>query len=213
MPRIARVVAVGLPHHVTQRGNYRQEVFVNDYDREKYLVWFNECSSKYGLSVLAYCLMSNHVHFVAVPDNEDAMAKTLNTAHMHYSQYFNDKLEQKGHLWQGRYYSCVLDEPHFLLAARYVERNPVRAGLVEKPWQWPWSSAGAHVTGKNTGLIELGDISRFTGMTPDAWKKYIDSPEPEGYLKDIRKNTSTGRPLGLDTFVQDLEGKLGRKLK
>jgi putative transposase len=128
MPRIARVVAVGLPHHITQRGNYRQDVFFDTDDRRQYLLWIGEYSAKYGLSVLAYCLMQNHVHFIAIPREANSLAKTFNAAHMRYSQYFNKKLKQRGHLWQGRFYSCVLDESHLMLASRYIERNPVRAG-------------------------------------------------------------------------------------
>ncbi len=139
MPRMSRVVAVGLPHHITQRGNYRQDVFLDESDRNQYLEWVRDYSIKYGLSILTYCLMRNHVHFIAIPSKEDSLAKTFNAAHMRYSQYFNKKLRQKGHIWQGRFYSCILDEAHLILAARYIERNPVRAGIVEKPWQ-NWNS-------------------------------------------------------------------------
>ncbi len=135
MPRMARVVAVGLPHHITQRGNYRQDVFLNADDKGRYLAWVQEYSVKYNLSILAYCLMQNHIHFIAIPNQPDSLARAFNSAHMRYSQYFNSKLKRRGHLWQGRFYSCVLDESHLVLAARYIERNPVRAGLVEKPWQ------------------------------------------------------------------------------
>ena len=136
MPRIARLVAIGLPHHITQRGNYRQDVFLDDNDRIKYLSWIREYSDKYGLSILSYCLMQNHVHFIVIPEREDSLAKTFNTAHMRYSHYFNKKLKATGHLWQGRFYSCVLDGPHLIVAAKYIERNPVRARLVNKPWQY-----------------------------------------------------------------------------
>ncbi len=91
MPRIGRVVAVGLPHHITQRGNYRQDIFSDDSDREKYLEWFREYSNKYELSELGYCLMTNHVHFIVIPNKEDSLAKTFNTTNMRYSQYFNRK--------------------------------------------------------------------------------------------------------------------------
>ncbi len=212
MPRIARVVAVGLPHHITQRGNYRQDVFLNAGDRKQYLTWIREYSIKYGLSILAYCLMQNHVHFIATPAKNDSLARTFNAAHMRYSQYFNKKLRQRGHLWQGRFYSCVLDEPHLMLAARDVERNPVRAGFVKKPWQWEWSSALAHTNQKENGLIELGDFFGITGMSYDYWKKYIDATEEINFLQGIRKHTFTGRPLGTTAFIETLEEKFRRRL-
>ncbi len=212
MPRIARVVSVGLPHHITQRGNYQQDVFFEPDDRRQYLSWIREYSLKYSLSILAYCLMQNHVHFIATPNEIDSLAKTFNAAHMRYSQYFNKKLKQRGHLWQGRFYSCVLDEPHLLLAARYIERNPVRAGLVKKPWQWPWSSAISHANGKENGLIELGDLLGIIGMSCPSWAKYIDSPEEKNFLQRVRKHTLAGYPLGSMAFIEKLEAKFGRRL-
>jgi len=212
MPRIARVVAVGLPHHITQRGNYQQDVFVDAEDRRRYLIWIREYSMKYNLSILAFCLMQNHVHFIAIPNESDSLAKTFNIAHMRYSQYFNKKLRQRGHLWQGRFYSCVLDEPHLILAARYVERNPVRAGLVKEPWQWEWSSALAHTNQKEDRIIKLGDFFGITGMSYDYWKKYINSTEEINLLQLIRKYTFTGRPLGTSAFIETLEKHFCRRL-
>jgi putative transposase len=212
MPRIARVVASGLPHHVTQRGNYKQIVFNDATDREQYLAWIKKYSEEYGLSILAYCLMNNHVHFITIPDKLDSLAKTFNAAHMRYSQYFNRKSGQHGHLWQGRFYSCVLDEPHLILAARYIERNPVRAGLVKTPWQWQWSSAIAHINGQKNGPIKLGDLLGIIGVQKDYWQKYISSVESSGFLQEIRKYTLNGRPLGKPTFVDKLEAELKRNL-
>lgn len=209
---MARVVAVGLPHHITQRGNYRQEVFLNAGDKNRYLTWVQEYSIKNNLSILAYCLMQNHVHFIAIPNQPDSLAKVFNNAHMRYSQYFNSKLKRQGHLWQGRFYSCVLDGSHFVLAARYIERNPVRAGLVEKPWEWSWSSAITHTIKNRSSPIELGDFLGIIGMSHSSWKEYIDSPEEESLLQRIRKCTFTGRPLGATAFIEMLEIKLNRKL-
>lgn len=213
MPRMARVVAVGLPHHITQRGNYRQIVFLDETDRTQYLAWVRAYSMKYGVLIFAYCLMRNHVHFIGIPFKKDSLAKTFNTAHMLYSQYFNEKLRQRGHLWQSRFYSCVLDETHLIFAARYIERNPVRAGIVEKPWQWPWSSAIEHTNDKSNGIIKLGNLFELIGMSGGSWKKYIDSPEEESFLQNIRKYTVNGRPLGTITFIEQLEAKIGRRLR
>jgi putative transposase len=212
MPRIARVVGVGLPHHITQRGNYRQDVFVDAYDRQRYLAWMREYSEKYGLSILAYCLMPNHVHFIAIPHKSDSLAKTFNAAHMRYSQYFNNTLGQRGHLWQGRFYSCILDEPRLIRAARYVEMNPVRAGLVVMPWQWPWSSAITHIYGKGNGFIKLGNLFEITGMSCGSWREYLGFAEEGDFLENIRKHTFAGRPLGAEAFVAKLEVGFGRAL-
>lgn len=138
MPRIARAVAVDYPHHITQRGNYRQPVFETDEDYVRYLEWLKLYSSKYSLKIWAYCLMGNHIHFIAVPMEQDSMAKTFNTLHMRYAQYFNMRNKTAGHLWQGRFYSCVLDERHVYAGIRYVENNPVRAHIVGKARLYRW---------------------------------------------------------------------------
>ena len=145
MPRRARVVFEGVVHHITQRGNYRQRVFEDDSDKRKYVEFIREYSEKYGMKVYAYCLMSNHVHFIAAPVKEDSLAMTFKYANMRYSSYFNKKNKRSGHLWQGRFYSCPLQFEHALEALRYVERNPVRARMVELPWEYEWSSAREHV--------------------------------------------------------------------
>ncbi len=145
MPRRARVVFEGVVHHITQRGNYRQNVFEDDSDKRKYVEFIREYSEKYGMKIYAYCLMSNHVHFIAAPVKEDSLAMTFKYANMRYSSYFNRKNRRSGHLWQGRFYSCPLQFEHALEALRYVERNPVRARMVELPWEYEWSSAREHV--------------------------------------------------------------------
>ena len=212
MSRMARVVAVGLPHHITQRGNFQQDVFLSPDDRKRYLRWMRKFSTQYGLRIFAYCLMQNHVHFIATPTNEDSLARTFKNAHMRYAQYFNKKLGRHGHLWQGRFYSCVLDAPHLILAARYIERNPVRAGLVKKPWQWEWSSALNHVGKEDKAPLKLGDFLGIIGMSHDYWAQYIDSTEETNFLQQIKKHTLAGRPLGKAAFVATLEGKLHRRL-
>jgi len=145
MPRRARVVFEGVVHHITQRGNYRQNVFEDDSDKRKYVEFIREYSEKYGMKIYAYCLMSNHVHFIAAPVKEDSLAMTFKYSNMRYSSYFNKKNRRSGHLWQGRFYSCPLQFEHALEALRYVERNPVRARMVELPWEYEWSSAREHV--------------------------------------------------------------------
>ena len=122
MPRISRAVAEGYPHHITQRGNYGQSVFESEEDYLHYLEWLKKYCQEYSLKIWAYCLMSNHIHFIAVPMREDSLARTFNTLHMRYAQYFNQKKNKKGHLWQGRFYSSILDERHLYTAVRYIEK-------------------------------------------------------------------------------------------
>lgn len=128
MPRIGRVVVKDYPHHVTQRGNYRHTVFIEKSDYQQYLGWLDMYAKNNGLSFLVYCLMPNHVHYIAIPQNDDSLAKTFNITHMRYSQYFNRKKRAFGHLWQGRFYSCVLDDYHLYAAIRYIETTLLGQG-------------------------------------------------------------------------------------
>ncbi len=209
MPRIARVVVPEMPHHVTQRGNYQQKVFMEDIDRRLYLRWIKEYSDRYSLKIWAYCLMDNHVHYVVVPQRMDSMARTFNQAHMRYSQYINNKMGKRGHLWQGRFYSCLLDDAHLYTAVRYVENNPVRAGIVKRPEDYPWSSCRSHVLGLVDPVLSnnvpiLNDISD--------WREYLGMVEEKDMIKHLRDCTSTGRPAGNKVFVSGVERLLGREL-
>lgn len=210
MPRIARAVARGLPHHITQRGNYRQVIFRRDADYLQYLEWLREYSKRYALEIWAYCLMSNHIHFVCVPGEEDSLARTFNLLHMRYAQSVHRRRRTTGHLWQGRFYSTILDEAHAYAAVRYVERNPVRAGMVQKAEDYRWSSAREHVKGFSDGLVSkecyLWDQIRD-------WKRYLQEEEDSTIIQKIRKCSLTGRPCGDEAFVQKLEARFGRRLK
>jgi len=151
MPRISRAIAIGYPHHITQRGNYRQTVFAEEGDYVRYVELLAGFAPRYGLEIWAYCLMPNHVHFIGVPCRQESLARTFNTVHMLYAQYFNRKQNTTGHLWQGRFFSCVLDERHLYAAVRYVEMNPVRAGIAQAPQDYPWCSAKSHMNMANAG--------------------------------------------------------------
>jgi len=209
MPRTSRVVAVGYPHHITQRGNYGQNIFETSRDYLQYLAWLKEYTKKYSFHVWAYCMMNNHVHFVGVPMESDSLARTLNTLHQRYSLYFNKKKDVRGHLWQGRFYSCVLDERHLHAAVRYVENNPVTAKIVKEAQDYPWSSARAHVLGEpdeilSDGLYMLDEI--------EDWSAYLAEKGDEGLIKNIRQVTRTGLPCGDKTFIKEMEKMLDRRL-
>lgn len=209
---MGRVVAVDLPHHITQRGNYQNDVFANDRDRQIYLEFICKASDAANLRILAYCLMTNHVHFIAIPREENSLAKAFNTAHMRYSQYFNKKRKLKGHLWQGRFFSCVLDEAHLISAVRYVERNPVRAKMVKKPWDWKYSSAKAHTGGKEEFVHSVKELFNYIEFDAKKWKEYIVEKDEKEDRDNIIKHTASGRPLGSVDFISRLENKLGKRL-
>jgi len=203
MPRIARIVAVGYPHHVTQRGNYQQKTFRCQKDFIQYLNWLEEYCQRYFLSLYAYCLMPNHVHYIVIPQKQDSMAKVFNFTHMRYSQYFHKKHHLRGHLWQGRFYSCVLSESHLYTAIRYVEKNPERARLVKNAWEWKWSSALAHIENRDTNGIKLADLSDL--MPINNWKEYLKENSKENEIEKIRKHTLTGRSVGSEEFVKKID--------
>lgn len=213
MPRFARIIAPGMPHHVTQRGNYRQDVFTGDSDRRQYLYWIREYGQEYGVSMLAYCLMPNHVHLIAVPKDESSLSRTLNTAHMRYSQYRNKKLGQNGHLWQGRYFSCVMDDNHLLACARYIERNPVRAHIVTDPCDYIWSSARDHSGKSRASIIDTMGLFEYIEMRQEQWLEFISGSDNSEEISEIRKYTMTGRPLGSEGFIQKLEQQFGETLR
>ncbi len=210
MPRIARAIAVDYPHHVTQRGNYQYPVFDDDNDFKQYLCWLKDYSRKYRLKIWAYCLMTNHVHFICVPGEETSLSKTFNTLHMRYSQYLNTKRGKKGHLWQGRFYSSILDEKHVYAAVRYVENNPVRAGMVKYAEEYSWSSAKEHLE-KNNDDILTHDCYLESDIKD--WPAYLKETDDNILVESIRRNSMTGRPCGDDGFIEKIEGIVGRQLK
>ena len=211
MPRMARVVVPGLPHHLTQRGNRREDVFFDDRDRQRYLQLLFEYSAKHGLNTLAYCLMTNHVHFVSVPAQADSLARVFKPVDLRYAQHVNWVHGLSGRLWQGRYFSCPLDEEHLWAAIRYVERNPIRARLVRKAEHYPWSSAAAHCGGHLDPILAPLPERRPPG-TAD-WGAWLAEREDEKMLLRLRLCTRTGRPIGSKQFLAKLESKLGRRLQ
>ncbi len=212
MPRPPRLVIPGLPHHVTQRGNYRQRVFHRDEDRRLYIDLLRDFSRHYGVSILAYCLMSNHVHLIVVPHKSAALARMLQRVHSEYARALHVRLRRTGHLWQARYCSVPMDDKHFWAGMIYVEQNPVRAGLVEKPWLWRWSSAQSHLKGSDDGLLDL--VRWRAAYTPESWKLCLENGLADGLLlARIREATAKGWPLGNDEFLDRLERDFGLRAR
>jgi len=211
MPRMARVVIPEIPYHVTQRGNRREDVFFGDADRQRYLQLLLEYSVKHRLAILAYCLMRNHVHVVCVPPRDNSLSLVFKPLNLRHAQYINWTREISGRLWQGRFFSCPLDDPHLWAAIRYAERNPVRARIVLRAEDYPWSSAAAHCGLRHDPLLSALPEARPMG-TAD-WSKWLEDPEDEKMLATIRLHTRTGRPAGCKEFIAGLESRLGRRLQ
>lgn len=210
MPRIARVVVAGVAHHVTQRGNRCEVVFFSEADRQRYLQLLLHYSLQYGLKTLAYCLMTNHVHLVCIPEKAESLARVFKPVNLRHAQYVNWTQNLGGRLWQGRFFSCALDDAHLWAAIRYVERNPVRARLVARAEQYPWSSAPAHC-GLRTDPLLCPLPSGLEEMRP-SWAIWLREDEAPEVLARLRLHTRTGRPAGDKSFVARLESMLGRVL-
>ena len=212
MPRSARIVIPDQPYHVTQRGNYRQDVFFAKDDYLYYLGLLKEHSKQFGVEVLGYCLMTNHIHLVVIPKAADSLSKGIGRTHLLHAQYINQLHGRSGHLWQGRFSSVLLDDEHMWAALRYVDRNPIRAGMVRKAWNYRWSSVRAHLG--EVDRADLIDQRRWKSLLGcDNWRKLLEDPDDEQMLARIRLNTRTGRPLGSDRFISKLEAALGRRLR
>jgi len=212
MPAFARIALTGIAHHVTQRGNYRQDVFFSDEDRATYLGYVTRAALDYGLKLLGWCLMTNHVHWVVVPRGPDAMAQTFRRAHSQYARYIKSQTKQRsGHLWQGRYYSCPLDEPHLEAALLYVERNPVRAGIAKLATDYRWSSAPPRI-----GLVApplflaLHEWSKC--YSPQEWEKKLAGSHDADMEQWLRESTLQGKPVGSSAFIEALECATGRPM-
>ena len=152
--------------------------------------------------------MPNHVHLIAVPASEQGLRRAIGEAHRRYTRRINFREKWRGYLWQGRFASFVMDEPYLLAAARYVELNPVRAGLVANAEQWPWSSASPHLSGRDDRLVKVAPL---LALVAD-WRGLLSSAVREEELRDLRQHGRTGRPLGDETFVGRLEAMVGRVL-
>ena len=208
MARLARVVAPGVPHHVTQRGNRRQPTFFRPADYRLYRSLMAESCASAGVTIWAYCLMPNHVHLIAVPKTEAALGRAIGDAHRRYARAINAREDWGGHLWQGRFASFPMDEPHLLAAARYVELNPVRARLRRRPEAHVWSSTKAHLAGRDDELVSVAPLLELVGD----WAAFLADGLDDSQAAALRRHERTGRPLGDAAFVASVERRLGRSL-
>ena len=209
MARLPRVVIPGVPHHVTQRGNRRERTFFEDGDFELYLDLLADAAAAARAEVWSYCLMPNHIHAIVVPSDPDGLWRTFRRVHRDYTGFINARMRVTGHLWQGRYGSVAMDEAHFCAALRYVALNPVRAGLVARAEDWPWSSTRALIARQSDAhvnvapaLERVGDFAAFLGEDFDEAMTYAA----------LRKAESVGRPIGSPAWLADMEARTGLTL-
>jgi putative transposase len=206
MARLSRITVPDLPHHVTQRGNRRQLVFVEDGDYALYRDLLAERCRANGVRCLAYCLMPNHVHLILVPSTAEGLSRAVGETHRRYSGFVNARARVTGHVFQGRFSSSAMDEAHFLAAVRYLAFNPVRAKLVQHPQDWQWSSVAAHMRGRDDELVA---VKPLLDIAPEPRQLFEMSLTEAGALFDIETKSVTGRPLGGASFITDVERQLG----
>ncbi len=209
MGRLPRVVIPGMPHHVTQRGNRRQTTFFGPEDCDLYLRILSQSCFLKDVEIWSYCLMPNHVHLIATPKREDGLRRAIGDAHRRYTLAINGRHEWRGHLWQGRFASFPMDERHLLAAARYIEMNPVKAGIARRPEDYPWSSARAHLSGRDDALVKVAPLLGFVGD----WRCFLKEGLPKSAARTIEEHERTGRPLGDDAFLDKIERLAGRSMR
>ncbi len=188
------------------------KTFFCDDDYRAYLALLVQWCRWCKVRIWSYCLMPNHVHLVLVPPSKGALAQAVGQVHQRYTRRVNFREGWRGYLWQGRFASFVMDEAHLLNAAAYMERNPVRAGLVDRAEAWPWSSAAAHVTGRGDAAAEGAWLAERTAGWVCTWGEYLRRTEADETGRLLRRHASTGRPLGDEAFVKKIGSLLGRKL-
>ena len=206
MPRSARIVVPGLAHHVIQRGNRQQRVFFSDDDRQAYLDLLAIYCRKTKTRCLAWCLMDNHIHLILVPDRADGLRAALAAIHTAYSQRINTAQAASGHLFQGRFLSYPMDDSHLMVAVRYIENNPIKAGLVDRAEEWRWSSARAHILKTSDGLTDIAALGQHVANWSAMLAGGLEAAD------QIDTALKTGLPLGGDQWREMVASQFGRQL-
>jgi len=209
MARLARLVIPGLPHHVTQRGNGRAQTFFEEADYALYRELLAQACQDAGVEVWAWVLMPNHVHLVLAPSDEDGLRRALAPVHRRYAGHVHARQRRTGHFWQGRFGAVVMDEAHLCAALAYIVQNPVRARLVGRATDWPWSSVHAHLSGQPDGLTTLEPVGGRYPRFSDLIETDPDAPA----FDRLRRAETIGRPLGDDAFITPLEAQTQRRLR
>ena len=217
MPRRPRVALPNIPLHIIQRGNNRQACFYADQDYQFYLEWLGKYAEETGCAIHSYVLMTNHVHMLLTPDKAESVGQMMKKLGQRYVQYVNRTYRRSGTLWEGRYRSCLIqDETYLLTCHRYIELNPVRAGMVEHPADYPWSSYRANGQGKDSSIIEPHPLYAALGRSnierQAAYRELFRYQMEPGVIDEIRKSTNGNFVLGDDRFAEQVETMLGRRV-
>ena len=220
MARLARIVIPGVPHHVTQRGNRRLPIFFGEGDRSLYLRLLREGCAGSGVRCLAWCLMDNHVHLILVPGTADGLRAALGEAHRRYTRHVNCREGWRGFLFQGRFASYPMDDAHLMAAVRYVERNPVAAGMVARAEDWPWSSARSHAAGRRAKGDTLTDVAALARHVAN-WRAMLRygleagdlGADGERLAEAIEARLRTGGTLAAEAWIAGQERALARAIR
>lgn len=199
---MTRTTIPGLPHHVIQRGLHGRKTFLNNTDYDVYLEIMSDCIRRHGVEIWSYCLMPDHVHLIAIPQEKNSLSNCLRVAHGRYTKYINRRTDNSGQFWQGRYASHLLDEQYLIACTRYIEINPVKRDYVAKPEDWKWSSAMAHMM-KNDDL--LVDVKPLLQRVKRQWQDFLAETRPENEADLFYLHEKNGRPLGNDAFLVMVE--------
>ncbi len=214
MPRKPRFYLPGVPAHVVQRGNNRQAVFFSDGDYKTYLGWLDEACERHGCVLHAYVLMTNHVHLLLTPEKRDSISRVIQFVGRKYVTYINHLYGRSGTLWEGRHKGNVIEDSAYLLACmRYIELNPVRAGMTETPGEYRWSSYRDNAFGKGSGLVTRHRLYMELGNADEArqhaYRELFSNALDANQLHQLRAAVQTGTPLGNDRFREQIERTTG----
>ena len=209
MARQARTIVPGVAHHVTQRGNRREAIFLQPGDEAVYLDLMSTQLRRRDVACWAYCLMPNHVHLILTPEDGTGLALAVGEAHRRYTAFIGARGGWTGHLFQGRFGSVAMDEDHLMAAFRYVALNPVKAALVARAADWPWSSAAAHIAGRSTPHVSvepaLARIDNFAAHV-------AGEADDQARWAEVLKAELIGRPVGAKAWIDKLEARFGRPM-
>jgi putative transposase len=218
MPRLQRIRAAGFPQHIVQHGNNREDCFFSEADYATYLRWLDRAARAYGVVLHAYVLMPDHVHLLATPTLEGGVSRMMQYLGRHYVQHINKTYGRSGTLWERRYHASVVEaEPYLLTLYRCIELNPVRAGMVQAPEQYPWSSARAHLAPEQSSLILDHELYMRLGASSEAraraYGALMREPLEEAALSQICVAARQGGVLGSDRFKDQIEIHLGHRVR
>lgn len=204
---MARIVAPGLPHHVIQRGLSGRRVFFTDEDYSTFIDIMAASCSRHGVEIWTYCLMPDHTHLIAVPEDRVALSACIRETSRRYIRYISRRKGMRGKFWQGKYASHPMDERHLVSCTRYIEINPVKRDYVPRPEQWAWSSASAHISGRDDRLVTAKPLLKRVKRD---WSDFLGQERPPEEADLFYRHERTGRPLGSGEFVGKIMQRLAK---